>query len=461
VPPGTLLAYIQKGLLYAELEAHARADGTEEPCQAPFNILTPHQCKIGKDVSSDTGKGKKRRKLDVEVENMKEDPHREIRQSEVATLTGHKSEVFACSWNPKYDIIATGSGDGTGRVWNVPDGRCSSKMGKSISKDSSVCVGDSEDEEDEMDVDEDSTTKKKEKGKKRSKDVTALHWNPEGSRLATGSYDGKVRIFTKSKWTLLHTLAKHQGPVFALKYNPKGSLLVSGSVDMCTIVWDTKSGEIKQSWKFHTAPVLDVCWRDNSTLASCSTDKTIVMYKVGNTDRVMTYRDHENEVNTIKWDPSKKYLASCSDDKTAKIWIQKEEKPYRSFEQHKKEIYTLRWSPTGQGSEYPDRKTLLATASFDTTVRIWDIEADSCLQCLSKHSFPVYSVAFSPNGHFIASGSYDQQLFVWRVEDGKLVRTFKGKGGIFEVGWNADGDKIAACYSNHTVCVIDFRSSKE
>ena len=85
-----------------------------------------------------------------------------------------------------------------------------------------------------------------------------------------------------------------------------------------------------------------------------------MMYKVGNTDRVMTYRDHENSsVNTIKWDPSKKYLASCSDDKTAKIWIQKEEKPYRSFEQHKKEIYTLRWSPTGQGSEYPDRKTLL------------------------------------------------------------------------------------------------------
>ena len=72
-------------------------------------------------------------------------------------------------------------------------------------------------------------------------------------------------------------------------------------------------------------------------------------------------------------------------------------------------------------------------------MRIWDIEADSCLQCLSKHSFPVYSAAFSPNGHFIASGSYDQQLFVWRVEDGKLVRTFKGKGGIFEVGWNADG----------------------
>ena len=150
---------------------------------------------------------------------------------------------------------------GTYRTVDVPV-----RWGNRSPRTCSVCAGDSEDEEDEMDVDEDSTTKKKEDGKKRSKDVTALHWSPEGSRLATGSYDGKVRIFTKSKWTLLHTLAKHQGPVFALKYNPKGSLLVSGSVDMCTIVWDTKSGEIKQSWKFHTRTCTRCVWRDNSTL---------------------------------------------------------------------------------------------------------------------------------------------------------------------------------------------------
>jgi len=42
-------------------------------------------------------------------------------------------------------------------------------------------------------------------------------------------------------------------------------------------------------------------------------------------------------------------------------------------------------------------------------------------------------------------------------QDGSLVRTYKGNGGIFEVCWNKDGDKVAACFSNNTVCVVDMR----
>ena len=70
---------------------------------------------------------------------------------------------------------------------------------------------------------------------------------------------------------------------------------------------------------------------------------------------------------------------------------------------------------------------------------------------------PVYSVAFSPNGQFLSSGSLDQCLHIWSVKEGKLLKTYSGGGGIFEVCWNREGDKIAACFSNNTVCVMDFR----
>ena len=69
---------------------------------------------------------------------------------------------------------------------------------------------------------------------------------------------------------------------------------------------------------------------------------------------------------------------------------------------------------------------------------------------------PVYSVAFSPDGKLLASGSFDKTLHIWNVHDGRLLRTYRGSGGIFEVCWNKDGDKVAACFSNKIVCVIDF-----
>lgn len=70
---------------------------------------------------------------------------------------------------------------------------------------------------------------------------------------------------------------------------------------------------------------------------------------------------------------------------------------------------------------------------------------------------PVYSVAFSPNGEYLASGSLDRSMHIWSLKEGKIVKTYTGNGGIFEVCWNKEGDKIAACFANNTVCVLDFR----
>ena len=72
-------------------------------------------------------------------------------------------------------------------------------------------------------------------------------------------------------------------------------------------------------------------------------------------------------------------------------------------------------------------------------------------------SDPVYSVAFSGNGQFLASGSFDRCLHIWSVKDGSLIKTYRGQGGIFEVCWNAEGTKVAACFANHTVAVLDVR----
>eukprot|EP00904_Undaria_pinnatifida_P014117 jgi/Undpi1/9836/HiC_scaffold_27.g12290.m1 len=355
----------------------------------------------------------------------------EIPEGDVAVLNNHRSEVFMCAWNPKFDLLASGSGDSTARIWQIPPKIRGSKVAEEASRTSMVLkhsreVGD------------------------KNKDVTTLEWNREGTLLATGSYDGVARIWSQDG-ALQHTLEAHEGPIFSLKWNDKGSFLLSGSSDKSAIVWDVSRGEVQQQFRFHEAPTLDVDWKDDITFATCSTDKAIHTCVVGEEYPRQTFTGHTDEVNAIKWDPSGHLLASCSDDYTAKIWKMGQTSCVHNLEEHDKEIYTIKWSPR------PEKQLLLASASFDATVKLWDVHAGKVVSTLQRHQDPVYSVAFSPSGDYLVSGSFAGHLYIWSVKDGTLVKSYQGEGDIFEVAWNFREDRIAACFSTSMVAVMDFR----
>jgi len=367
----------------------------------------------------------------------KEDVLTNAKLSKVLELKLHQSEVFMCAWNSVYtDMIATGSGDASARIWKMGGPKAANGLGAVNLLPHGTGPSD-----------------------QKNKDVTTLEWSSDGKLLATGSYDGVARVWSM-EGKLVHILKGHKGPIFSLKWNKKGNYLLSGSYDKTTIVWDVSSvsGHIKQQFEDHQAPALDVDWKDDNTFASCSTDKTVHICQVGHNFPLKTYSGHTDEVNAVKWDPSGCLLASCSDDCTAKVWDVKSDRkdPMYNFKSHQQEIYTVKWAPTGAGSKNPKKKPLLATASFDGSVRLWNIEDGTCIQVFSRHRDSVYSVAFSPSGNYLASGSLAGQLYIWNVLEGRHIKSFKGKGDIFEVAWNKEETRVAACFSSNVVCILDF-----
>ncbi|XP_045471970.1 F-box-like/WD repeat-containing protein TBL1XR1 [Harmonia axyridis] len=447
VPPAALLSILQKGLQYTEAEISIAEDGTEQRLTESLSLIDAVMPDVVASRQNQQNQQKQAVKAEVvdtngeeaaavvstQSESMEVDTSIEIPASKATVLRGHESEVFICAWNPTTDLLASGSGDSTARIWDMSDNttcpnqlvlrHCIQKGGTEVPS---------------------------------NKDVTSLDWNCDGSLLATGSYDGYARIWT-TDGRLASTLGQHKGPIFALKWNKRGNYILSAGVDKTTIIWDAASGLCTQQFSYHSAPALDVDWQTNNSFASCSTDQCIHVCKLGMDKPIKSFQGHTNEVNAIKWDPQGVLLASCSDDMTLKIWSMKQDTCVHDLQAHSKEIYTIKWSPTGPGTSNPNMNLILASASFDSTVRLWDVEKGACVHTLTKHTEPVYSVAFSPDGKFLASGSFDKCVHIWSTQSGQLVHSYKGTGGIFEVCWNSRGDKVGASASDGSVFVLDLR----
>jgi transducin (beta)-like 1 len=209
VPPGTLISFLQKGLQFVEIETHLQEDGSERACDEPFTMLAPHVCKlkssVGRVSSGEGGAG-------GGIGGGAAAAAAEVGPGDVAVLPGHAGEVFALAWNSRTGALATGSGDGSARVWRVPG-----IEGSSGSTSGDVC-----------------TVLRHAGGAEGSRvrkddahDICALEWSPDGTRLLTGSVDGRARVWSGA--TLQHTLTQHVGQIYACQWNPSGSLIATAS----------------------------------------------------------------------------------------------------------------------------------------------------------------------------------------------------------------------------------------
>ena len=109
-------------------------------------------------------------------------------------------------------------------------------------------------------------------------------------------------------------------------------------------------------------------------------------------------------------------------------------------------VLSVAWSPDG---------ARLATGSHDNTACLWDAATGALLRSLD-HSGGVRSVAWSPDGARLATGGTDSTVRLWDAANGALLRSFDGHtGGVMGMAWSPDGARLATGGSDARILVAD------
>ncbi|KAL3137970.1 Transducin (beta)-like 1 X-linked receptor 1 [Trebouxia sp. C0009 RCD-2024] len=341
----------------------------------------------------------------------------------VEVLDAQSREVRMCAWSPVGAVLASGLGDPEALLWSSTP-QSGGTMLPTVLAHSGA-------ESDKSSV------------------VECMDWQSAGTMLATGSMDGWVRVWNKSG-QLLQTLKGHQSAVTCLKFSKQTNLLLSGSVDKTAIVWAADTGLQMQRVTAHTGSVCCVAWKDDQHFATASADHVIHMHSGGQMCTA-TLRGGIRDLTHLTWSPCGVYVVSCCEGGTVMVWSAHEATCKHTLMDHTGDVNAVTWDPTPIGNS---DQHLLATASQDQTVRLWDVLHGSCQHKIVLGS-KVRSLDFHPSGGVLVTGCDDGDACIWQIRLSGLQKiTVPCNGAVTSIVWNPEGDKIAAACRTQRIHLI-------
>ncbi len=284
---------------------------------------------------------------------------------------------------------------------------------------------------------------------------------PDGKTFACGEFGGTIRLRSVETGEAIGELKGHAIGVNGLAFSADGRWLASGGLDKIVKIWDWKQGSERWSLAGHTDMVYTIAISKSGKIAaSGGKDRTVRVWDLEKGQQKLMLRGHEREIEAIAISSDETTIATGSWEGVIMLWdartgsvidrflVDGVPTPFGSM------INTLAFSPKDDD--------LLASATSNAVVQIWDRKTKRVEATIGEHRGAISSLVWAPDGKTLISGSADKTAKRWDVANGKLLQTYHNANRAFypvtAMAQAPDGKTVAIATTDKIVRLHDVLS---
>ncbi len=267
---------------------------------------------------------------------------------------------------------------------------------------------------------------------------SGLNFNPTGELLATASYDHTARLWDVTTGKTIRILRGHTDEVTSVSFSPNGQLIATSSVDNKIMLWEVDSAKPPRILTGHQDVIYDlrfVIKEDRLLLLSGSLDRTLRIWDIDSGVTIRVLQGHEAGIGEGGIAIHEGFIFSASWDQTVRRWTL--DLPHQQMVDLPCEPASTAIAPDGNSVAVGFNDGALRWYSLPDTRLLWERE--------QVHASIVKRLAFNAEGTLLASASSDNTVKLWQIKEGQLQeqQTFAVHSGVHAVAFSPDSQIIA------------------